>query len=276
MRQFVCLTVVLAVAATTWAQDWEGDVLPVDNDLHGTFGVTYDSQYVWRGFDVFANRSAVHVVADLNLFNSGFGISAVGHRANSSGFEANERWDSTLYYQNGLFQGGPGATNFRLGWVYYAYPHRNSGESIDLQEGHAILSWPSLLPIKGLCPSYVLVKTWPARSDSILPEAASGFLHILMLDYGFTVPGVLPNIPEHLIRLHGEIIYNDGVTLDTLGRFPNPDHGWSNGVLGVSTDLNLGSSITLTPGLFYQARLEDTINDTSDDMWFSLGLTYSF
>jgi hypothetical protein len=276
MRQFAFLTIVLALAATAVGQDWEGDVLPVEGDLHGTLGVTYDSQYVWRGFDVFANKSAVHVLGDLNLFDTGFGISAVGHRANSSGFEATERWDYTLYYQNGLFQGDPGATNFRLGWVYYDYPHRNSGESIDLQEGHAILSWPSLLPIKGLCPSYVLVKMWPAEGGSTLPDSASGFIHIFMLDYGFTIPGVLPDVPQQLVKLHGEVVFNDGVTLDTLGRFPNPDSDFSHAVFGVSTDLNLGSSVTVTPGVYYQTRMNDTINDTPDDMWFSIGMRYSF
>jgi hypothetical protein len=101
-------------------------------------------------------------------------------------------------------------------------------------------------------------------------------MHIFMLDYGFTVPGVLPDIPEHLIRLHGEVVYNDGTTLDTLGRFPNPDHDWSHAVFGVSTDVDLGANITVTPELFYQTRMNDTINDTPDDLWFSMGLKYSF
>jgi len=277
MRHSVFLTIVLALSATAVAQDWEGDLLGAEakGDLHGMIGATYDSQYIWRGFNVYDNKSAVHILADLNLFDTGFGVSAIGHRANSSGFEDGERWDFSAYYQNGLFQGESFATNFRVGWVYYTYPELNQGESLDLQEGHAVLSWPNLLPIKGLCPSYVLVKLWPAESDSRLPDSSSGFMHIFMLDYGFTVAGVLPNIPEHLIRLHAEVIYNDGVTLDPAS-FRNPDHDWSNAVFGVSTDLPVATNITLTPSVYYQHRLNETINDDPDDIWASVGLKYSF
>jgi len=278
MRHWAFLTVVLALAATAGAQDWEGDLLGAEakGDLHGTLGITWDSQYIWRGFDIYDDKSAVHMLADLNLFETGFGVSVVGHRANSSGFEDLERWDSTVYYQNGLFQGESFATNFRVGWVYYGYPDRNGGESIDMQEGQAVLSWPNLLPIKGLCPSYVLVKLWPSDSDSRLPDSASGFMHIFMLDYGFTVAGVLPSIPEQLIRLHGEIVYNDGVTVSPSPAFRNPDHDFSNAVFGISTDLPISDEITLTPSVYYQHRLNDTINDDPDDIWAGVGLTYSF
>lgn len=277
MRHSVFLTIVLVLAATAGAQDWEGDLLGAEatGDLHGTLGATWDSQYIWRGFDIYDNKSAVHVLADLNLFDTGLGISVVGHRANSSGFENLERYDSTLYYQNGLFAGESYATNFRVGWAYYAYADRNEYESIDMQEGQAVLSWPNILTIKGLCPSYVLIKLWPAKSGTQLPGAASGFMHIFMLDYGFTIAGLLPNVPEHLIRLHGELVYNDGVTLDST-RFPNPDHDFSNAVFGISTDLAITDEITLTPSAYYQHRLNDTINDDPDDLWAGLGLKYSF
>ncbi len=276
MRQLAFLAVVLLVTGTALAQDWEGDLVGAEatGDLHGMVGVTWDSQFMWRGFDLYDDKSAVHLLADLNLFDTGFGMSALGHRANSSGFEKAERWDYTLYYQNGLFQGESYATNFRVGWVYYNFPQRNQGESMDLQEGQAVLSWPSLLPIKGLCPSYVLVKLWPSDSGSRLPASASGFLHIFMLDYGFTVPGVLEGMPEHLIRLHAELVYNDGVTPTPTS--PNPDHDFSNAVFGVATDLDLGNSITLTPSVYYQTRLNDTITNDSDEIWASVGLKYSF
>ena len=277
MKHSVFLTIVLALAATAAAQDWEGDLVGAEaqGDLHGTIGATYDSKYLWRGFDIYDDKSAVHMLADLNLFDTGFGVSVVGHRANSSGFEDLERWDSTLYYQNGLFQGESYATNFRVGWVYYAYPELNSGESLDLQEAQAVLSWPNILPIKGLCPSYVVAKLWPSESGSRLGDFASGTLHIFMLDYGLTVQGILPDVPEQLIRFHGEVVYNDG--FDPYGR--RMDHDLSHAVLGVSTDVPIGDNITLTPAVYYQATFEPMLksrNDSPDDLWASLGLKYSF
>jgi hypothetical protein len=268
MRHIVFLTAVLVVAGTALGQDWEGDL--VQGDLHGMIGIAFDSKYIWRGFDIYDDNSAVHIMGDLNFFDTGFGLSAVGHRANSSGYENLERWDYTLYYQNGLFSGEPYATNFRLGWVYYNYPDMPS-KWRDLQEVQAILSWPNLLPVKGLCPSYVVAKVWPSESGSGVGGNASGWLHIFMLDYGFTVPGVIPEIPEHVIRLHSELVYNDGFGWNGQ----NVDHSWSNAVFGVSTDVDLGHNLTLTPGIYYQLSMESTIND-ENELWANVGLRYSF
>lgn len=274
MRQLVFMTIVLAMAATVAAQDWEGDILPVQGDLHGMLGVTWDSEYVWRGFKVFGSKSATHILGDVNFWDTGFGLNAAGHYANGSGYVNWTRWDYTAYYQNGFFTGEPYATNFRVGWVLYDYPDMGS-EWADLQEGHGILSWPNILPVKGLCPTYVAAKTWPSKSSSRLGDTASGWYHIFMLDYGFTVQGILPDIPEHLIRLHAEIVYNDGA--HPYGR--RMDRDWSHAVFGVATDVKLGSNITVTPAVYYQTNLERMLtayNDGSEELWASVGLKYSF
>lgn len=271
MRYTILLAAVLVMGATAVGQDWEGDLLGMEaGDFHASVGASWESEFVWRGFSVYDNKSAVHFLADLNLFETGFGVSVVGHRANSSGYENLERWDYTVYYQNGVFSGEPYATNYRFGWVYYDYPDMSS-QVADLQEGHAILSWPNLLPVKGLCPSYVAAKMWPSMSQSVIGGNASGWIHILMLDYGFTVPGVLPEVPEHLIKLHSEVVYNDGWSWD--GR--NVDHGWSHAVFGISTDLELGYNFTFTPAVYYQITMEPTVNP-DDPVWASFSLKYSF
>jgi len=290
MRYIVFLALFLAAAATAFGQDWEGDLLGMEaGELHGMVGAAWDSEWVWRGFPVYDNKSATHVMADLNLFETGFGISAVWHRANASGFENWERLDGTIYYQNGLFSGERYATNYRIGWAYYNYPDHQP-EWYDLQEGQAIFSWPNLLPVKGLCPSYAIVKVWPSSSHdggsylnrrSAGGGSASGWMHILMLDYGFTVPGILPNMSEHLIKLHSEIVYNDGVTLVPYTKggdhyLRNVDQDWSHAVFAASTDINLTSSITLTPAVYYQMTMEETVNPDSDELWMSLNLKYSF
>jgi len=276
MRRLVFLTVALT-AAVAAAEQWEGDVQTEQGQLRGMVDVTWDSKYIWRGFDVYDDKSATHLLADLSLFDTGFGVRAVGHRANSSGFEDRERWDFTGYYQNTLFPADePAATKFRVGWVYYSYPELNRGESLDLQEGHLVLAWPNLLPVEGLQPSYALIKLWPARSESRLPEAASGWLHILMLDYAFSIPGLIPELPDHIIRLHSEVIYNDGVT--PLPEYPNPDHDWSNAVFGASMDVALGAdrSLVFTPAVYYQITLNETINQDEDEVWASLSLNCTF
>jgi hypothetical protein len=275
MREKVFILALLVVAGPAFGQDWEGDLF--QGDMHGTVGVAYDSQFVWRGFDIYDGKGALHYLGDLNLWDSGFGISAVGHQATSSGFVNLERWDYTAYYQNGIFGGEPYATNFRFGWVYYNYPDTSSSWQ-DLQEGHAILSWPNILPIKGLCPSYVAIKVWPSESDSGISRrgvgSVSGWLHILMLDYGFTVPGIVPEIPEHVIKLHSELVYNDGWSWD--GR--NVNAALTHAVFGVSTDvwLDANQTISVTPSVYYQVNMEDTLDPDDNEFWGGVSVKYSF
>jgi hypothetical protein len=217
---------------------------------------------------------------DLDLFGTGFGINVMSHRANSSGYEDWERWDYTLYYQNGVFQDEAYALMYRLGWVYYNYPDLSPPPGLsdaDLQELHAILSLPKAIP-GGIVPSYVLVKLWPNSSGSMIgaPRSdgtASGFAHIFMLDYPLTVGGILPDTPEQVINLHAEAVYNDGV--GPGGQ--NVDHDWTNAVFGISTGLDLSDEVVLTPGVYHQITMDSSVNgNKANETWATLSLTYKF
>jgi hypothetical protein len=277
--------VIASVAAGRQKQGWQGDLQNATQNLHASLAVTWDSRYIWRGFDVFDGKSASHVLADVDLFETGFGLSVAGHLPNAGGFQDRERWDYTAYYQNDIFSDKSCATRFRFGWVYYNYPELNAGESIDLQEAHLILSWPSILPIQGLCPTYAVIKMWPASHENRLTDSADAWLHIFMLDYGFAIPHVIGRAKEHIIRLHSEIVYNDGFSptpARVMNDWPraslirNPDHDWSNAVFGISTDLELTRNLTFTPAAYYQLTLNDTINPDHDELWASVGLRLAF
>jgi len=219
---------------------------------------------------------------DLDLFGTGFGVNVMGHRANSSEYELSERWDYTLYYQNGVFMDETYALMYRLGWVYYNYPDLSKSDA-DLQEMHAILSLPKVCPT-GIVPTYVLVKLWPNSSGSLVAKqfdlsilqpstgTASGWAHIFMLDYPLVVGGILPDTPEQVFNLHTEVVFNDGV--GPAGQ--NVDHDWSNVVFGVSTGIDLSDELVLTPGVYYQITMEDTVNDDKDELWTTLSMTYKF
>ncbi|MBN1508961.1 MAG: hypothetical protein JW955_19095 [Sedimentisphaerales bacterium] len=283
MRRIAFLVAILSLVPPVAAQDWEGDLLGLKGDLHGSIGVTWDSKYLWRGFDVYDDKSAVHVVTDLSLFDTGFGFAVAGHRANPSGCEDKERWDFTAYYQNGLFKETPFLTQFRFGWTYYDYPELNAGESLNLQEAHLIVSWPDILPVKGLCPTYAAVCLWPSATKLPLADA-SGWLHIFMLDYGFSLPSLIPGpSKEQLVKLHSEVVYNEGFS-PTPARpvndwhtvYTNPDHDWSHAVFGVSTDFNFGHGLFFTPALYYQRTMDRSINDDDDELWASLNVRFTF
>ena len=89
----VSVVVVLAIVGMVRAEE------PADSpQLHGDVGIEYTTKYLWRGFDVFDDHAAIHPYMDLDLWNTGFGLHAVGHQAASSGFVDGERWDYTLSY----------------------------------------------------------------------------------------------------------------------------------------------------------------------------------
>jgi len=253
-----------------------GLVQAQEGELHGVVDVTFQGKYVWRGFDVYGDKSAIQPSVNLDLYGTGFGISAMGHRANSSGYENSERWDYTLYYYNSIFEGETYATNYMVGWVYYNYPNI-SDELADLEEIYAVLSWPEICPA-GIVPSYVICKLWPANSGSVVGSGAagtgtaSGFAHIVMLDYGWTIQGLTPDIPEQTLNLHTEVVFNDGV--GPAGQ--NVDHDWSNAVFGISTGFELADNLTFTPGLYYQVTMDDSVNDDKDETWLTFSMTYKF
>jgi hypothetical protein len=267
---------------------WTGSLLADTGELHGVVGAEYDSKYVWRGFTVYGSKSAIHPFIDLDLFGTGFGFNVTGHRANSNGYELSERWDYTLYYHGQMFADESYATNYVFGYRYYNFPDLSSHNTscfpngIDLQELHGVFSFPKLLGVEGLVPTYVLVKMWPSNSDSFVGDrssdtpfhyggTASGFAHIFMLDYGWKVTCPITN-QERVVNLHSEVVYNDGVAPNAM----NVDHDWSDAVFGVSTDVDLGSNLIFTPGLFHQVTMDKSVNDEKSITWASLILKYKF
>ncbi|UCF14045.1 MAG: hypothetical protein JSW59_11590, partial [Phycisphaerales bacterium] len=101
---------------------------------------------------------------------------------------------------------------------------------------------------------------------------ASGFAHIFMLDYGFSMQGLTPETPEQVLRLHSEAVFNDGVDPRGIG----VDHDWTNAVFGVATDFELADNVNLTPGVYYQVTMDTSINPDQDETWFTLGMSYKF
>jgi len=271
MKQKVLLAAIVLLAATALVQ--------AQDELHGSVEVTYLSKYIWRGIDIYGDKSAIQPSVNLDLYGTGFGISAMGHRANSSEYEDGERWDYTLFYKNAFFGGESYATQYMLGWVYYNFPDMKN-DTADLQEIHAVLSWPEILPVEGLVPTYVLVKLWPSYSDSLCGSGsgtvgtASGFAHIFMLDYALPIEGFLPDVPEQVFRLHSEIVFNDGV--DPRPMSTGVDHDWSNAVFGIATDFELTENVIVTPAVYHQVTMDKSVNDDQDETWATLGLKYVF
>jgi len=284
-KQLLIGAVILSIMATlSFAQEPE---------IKGTASLTFTSKYVWRGFNVYGSQSAVHPMVDLFMPSTSVGLSVEGHRANSSGYEIGERWDYSLYYLGKMFQDEYYAINYRIAYVYYNFPqqssHTRGGNPIDdptgftldcgtfdLQEGHAVLSFPKLLNVEGLVPTYVLVKLMPVNSGTVVGAkspsggTSSGFAHIFMLDYA--LPMVCPFTGvDRKLNLHSEVVWNDGVAPTGA----NADHDWSNAVFGVSTNYEIEENLFLTPGFFYQSSWDDSVN-SSDDYWVSLGMSYKF
>lgn len=272
--------VLLIVVSLGYAQEPE---------IKGTASLTFTGKYVWRGFNVFGAKSAVHPMVDLFMPSVSAGLSVEGHRANSSGYENAERWDYSLYYLGKMFEDECYAINYRLAYVYYNFPQQSSHSRggvatpantdpgiFDLHEGHAVLSFPKLLEVEGLVPTYCLVKLMPVNSGTTVGSSspsggtASGWAHIFMLDY--VVPMTCPFTGlDRKVNFHSEVVFNDGVAPNGA----NADHDWSNAVFGVSTNYEIEENLFFTPGIYYQSSWDDSVNP-SDEYWLSLGMSYKF
>jgi hypothetical protein len=257
MKKVILLTAVILLSATTFAQ--------AQGELTGTVDVTFLSQYIWRGFEMYGEKSAIQPSLDLDLYDTGLGLNVLMLRANSSGYEASEEMRYTLSYGNSLYEYETYATDYQVGWTYYDFPHVSSDN--DMQEYFATLSWPEIFP-EGVVPSYTVIKMSAAQSNSPVSEIG-GWLHILGLGYDLPVESLLPDIPEQILHLSVAMVYNDSAGAAGV------DSDWSHTVFGVSTDFDLGNDCTLRPGVYYQSSWEDTVNP-SDELWATVGVSYAF
>lgn len=266
-----CVLGLVVLSGNCMAQEYE--LIGLGTRIQGLVDVTAQSKYVWRGFDWFNSRAATQLTAGVDLPEIGTGFLVSGHMAMGRGYESRERWDYSFYYRNTLATGELYETRYRLGWVYYNHPALPARQN-DLQEGYGVVSFPKITGVKGLIPSYVLIKMWPAQGGGLVNTAgyADGWMHVINLDYVFSVPGALPELPEQVVKLHSEITYNDG--LNPVDGVP-VEAGFSHVVVGGSTDYELGYGFSLTPAVFYQVSLEDTVNP-EDQLWGTLGLRYQF
>ena len=276
-RGILLITAILLSAATF--------VQAQESNLGVTVDVTYLSSYIWRGFDCYPQgHSAIQPSVSLDFYGTGFGLKVLSSRANGSGFENDEELDFTLRYKNNLFKGESYVTAYEIGWVYYSYPDRaRKGPKVegrplipvtetlaDVQELYVVFAWPEILDIRGLVPNYVFSHVWPAQSNSNASDNG-GWIHAFGLDYGIPISVLWPDMPkEQILKLSSQIVYNSGV-----GATGMVDHDWSHAVFGISTGFDLGNNLTFTPGIYYQASMEDSVN-TEDETWCSLSMTYKF
>ena len=237
-----------------------------ENKLGVTLDITYVSKYLDKGFDTYDDHSGIQSRIDIDLYGSGFGINTTHFRANSGGFENDEKIDYTIYYYNGFFEQEAYATSCKLNWIYHHFPDqpRNAANTQEIEAG---FSWPNILSV-GLVPSYTVCCEWPAGS-SYDNRDEGGWAHIFALKYDLAISSLLPNTAEQLLHLSVGAVYNDG-----LGS-PDVDHDWSHMVLGVSTEFEMTDNLAFKPAIYYQSSWDDSVN-REDECWMRLSLSYAF
>lgn len=271
MKKLLLLIIVVAASGLAIAAESDGQ-------LHGTIDATYNSRFIWRGYDAYKNNhSAIQPSVDLDLFGTGFGVNIWSSRANGSGFENSEWLTYTLYYGNMLFAEEDYAIAYKAGWTYFSYPDgpKQGTAAMGGADGHAQeifagFAMPKITGIKGLVPSYAMFAYYPSESGAV-NRNNGGWAHVFALNYDMEIPSLLDSSATQTLHLGVHTVYNDSV--GPAGK--TADHDWSHGVASAALDFPIAENLTFTPGFNYQSSWDDSIN-TSDEYWTSLSLTYKF
>ena len=249
-------------------------VVAEEKELGVTLDITYVSRFIDKGFDCYRNNdSGILPSLDLDLYNTGFGINVQWFRANSGGFENDEKLDYRVYYYNSFFEDEAFATDYKISWIYHNFTD-SPKKVANSQEIEVEFEWPDICPL-GIVPRYIVSSEWPAGSN-YENHNEGGWVHLFGFTHELSVPGLLENELEQIVHLSADIVYNDGTGANCNARTnTGVDHDWSHTVLGISTDFEISENLTFTPGIYYQTSMDDSVN-TSDEYWISSGLVYKF
>jgi len=239
-----------------------------------TLDATYVSRFIDKGFDCYRNNhSGIQPSIDIDLYNTGFGIKVNWFRANSAGFENDEKLDYRAYYYNSFCEDKAYAMDYKVSWIYHNFTD-SPKKAANSQEIEAEFEWPKICPW-GIVARYVVSSEWAAGSN-YENHAEGGWIHILGIGYDLSMPSLLENRAQQQVHLSADIAYNDGTGANCNAQAnTGVDHDWSHAVLGISTEFEITDDLTFTPGIYYQVSMDDSVNN-SDECWVSLSFTHSF
>ncbi len=271
--------IVLAAALIVFASGGIG--WAAEGDLGVDVDVTWVSKYIWRGFDMLDDKAALQPSVSVDIFDSGFSVTAWASYAGSSKGAGDvstvngTEWNYILTYSNSAFEGEIYQMDYAANYIYYDFID-GASKTADTQEINVSVAFPQLCGF-GVVPNYTAIYMWPARSGGI-SNSMGGWIHQFGLDYDLTLGEILPNNPEQILTFSWDITYNDGAG----GRSTNPvvppsdvDHDWSHMTWGVSTEITCPLGGKLRPGVYYQTSMDDSVND-EDEFWTGVSYTISF
>lgn len=227
------------------------------------------SKYMFRGFDILDDRGAYQPSVDIALWDSGLHFNWWASMATSSrsddtavaGVLAPEdldEFDYTLYYSNSYLDG---CIDMSVGGVYYDIIGYTN-DDLDFWEAFGKITLAKM----PLSPHAYFFYDFPVH-DSVGGE---GWMTCLGGSHAVELACLPLCGPDPLeLNLAADVWYNGGAFVNGV------DTGWSHAIFGGSIAFPLPCDLTLTPGVWYQVSMTDTVNP-EDEWWTSLSLAYSF
>jgi hypothetical protein len=237
-----------------------------EDEIGVTFDLTYLSKWVTKGASAYGQQGAFFEKITFDWWGSGFG-SYVIHRGVLRGNSNKERLDYGVFYKGTAFEDQSYMTKYKLRWAYEHYPNIARHRFKTTNEWVFSFVWPRILGGE-LIPKYTLFYEYPAGSKYTNHDV-TGFHHCFALNYDLTVPPIIPGMAEHVLTLGADISYRDGIG----GRAKDED--WSHSTLSVATNLKITDNITLTPGLYYQLSMDDSVSP-GDILYTTINMRYKF
>jgi hypothetical protein len=227
------------------------------------------SKYMFRGFDVLDDRGAWQPSVDLEFGDTGLHFNWWASMALTSRGDEDAVFDSypsrdfdefdyTLYYTRSFCDE---FFETETGIIYYdtfGFPK----DDLDFWDAYGKVTLAKL----PLSPHADFYYSWPVHR-SVGWEGWStclGVSHTVEL-------GCLPVFSQDPMELalSADIWYNGGSLV------PGVETGWTHAVFGGSLTIPLPHGLSLSPGVWYQESMEDTINP-ENEWWTTVSLAYEW
>ena len=224
--------------------------------------MTYVSEYIYRGVDFYGDKGAWQPSIYFDLFETGFSFGIWGSKPDRSG---NEKWtelDFNPGYSFQMFKDEAYQSNVTLEYWYFGYPKNSHKRANEDQMGQVKVKWPNLFKIGDIkiIPMYFYAQKSPVASG--LGYQVAGYFHELRVTTIFPIADT-----GHTLDIAADTVYRGNVW--GLGNCI------SHLQLSAASSFDIGNGFTLTPGLFYQFSMKDSVNP-EDEFWTQISLSKSF